>query len=201
MNVRKFSIILITSFMLWSCTTLDTKNWDTHQGQVIDAKTKNSLEQVNVIAVWKGLYTKNGVTTTTCYHAEILDTDNNGNFQVPAWQESTDFAAVYDKSLSVVLYKVGYWSKNTSHALNQNSPTVIYMEPVSTNNRQNRSKYRLKYLQKIVSLTSCELWGEGKNKLLAVFQQIVAEAESVAKTSKDDKVVESIKKWTQFVED
>ena len=30
--------------------------------------------------MWKGLYTKNGVTTTTCYPAEIVKTDDKGEF-------------------------------------------------------------------------------------------------------------------------
>ncbi|MFV2057118.1 MAG: hypothetical protein ACC707_11670 [Thiohalomonadales bacterium] len=199
---RTFFTLLILLIVLTStgCAFVSLKNWFEANGQVIYLDNTQPVPNALIAAVWRGknMDTENG--DPICYHVETTRTDNDGAFKIPAWKEYFEYGNISEKKLFVVIYKPGFWTQQTLLLAPSDSQVRKYrIESISDQNRQTVSKYRLRYLQKIVGLTSCNITGANRPKLQELYTAILAEAEDIAQTPKDKKIVESLRNWTSFV--
>jgi hypothetical protein len=195
-------ILLIIIFILSTsgCALVSLKNWFEQDGKILYEDNGQPVPNAIVAAVWRGKNSDAEDAGTICYHVETTRSDNDGKFRIPGWREYFEFSKITDKEVSFVIYKPGFWSPEALLKVPAGTkPGVYKLQSLSKENRQTNSKFRLKYLQKLVGLTSCNITSVDRPKLEDLYAGILSEAEDVASTAIDKKIVKSLRNWTSFV--
>lgn len=198
LNLRAvLAICLLTNVS--GCAFFSLKNWFDAEGTVKYRDINKPTPNVHIAAVWRGMNTENE-NAFECYHVYATKTDNEGKFTVRGWREYFTYGHLKEKKMSIIMYKPGFWDKELLHELSRNKDTTtFYIEAASDKNRQTYPTERLKFLQKLVGLTSCDIKNPSRSQLKPMFDDILDEAEGLAKTDIDKKILASIKTWTNFV--
>lgn len=191
--------MIIVIPLLTSCAMFEPTNWGEKNGQLLHGSSGKPISSTTVMAMWKGYVKKGGVKTPLCYHIETTKTNKQGEFSIPAWKETAKSRNIRYKSATLAFYKSGFWTEKVEYEQPKAPGKIFYIEPASKENKQQKSKHRLRYLQQLVGTTGCDLQGNGRSKLTHVYKQILREAKRIAKTTRDKKQVSSLKSWTSFV--
>lgn len=190
--------VLVTSITLSGCAFFSLKNWFDAQGEVKYRDIDKGAPHVHVLAVWRGQNTEKE-NTFECYHVYATQTDNEGKFFIKGWREYFGFSHLNEKTMSLIIYKPGFWDPELLRRAPTERQFTYYIEGADDKNGQTNNSKRLKYLQKMVGLASCDVNSPNRSQLRPMFEDILSEAEPLAKSPLDKKILGSIKTWTLFV--
>ena len=191
--------VLLLSLLSSGCAFVSLKNWFEQSGTVLYKDIEKPVPNAMIAAVWRGENAEQEGNPTICYHVKTAKTGNDGYFLIPGWREYFKFSHLREKDVFIIVYKPGFWSETILQSAPTVSKNTYYIEPVSDDNRQTSTKNRLKYLQKLVGLTGCNVESADRSKLMPLYDSILAEAKKIAETPMEKKIVESLTTWTQFV--
>jgi len=192
-------LVLVTlSTLLSGCAFFSLKNWFSTEGEVKYRDINKGAPNVHVAAVWRGQNT-NKDNAFECYHVYATKTDVDGHFVIEGWREYFDYGYLQEKKMSLIVYKPGFWDKDILREPPTEKEHTYFLESVDDKNGQSNGSERLKFLQKLVGLTSCDPTNPNRNQLKPMFDDILAEAEPLANSPLDKKILASIQTWTKFV--
>jgi len=189
---------LIATITLSGCAFFSLKNWFDGEGEVRYRDINKGAPHVHVLAVWRGQNTEKE-NTFECYHVYATQTDTDGKFFIKGWREYFSYSHLNEKKMSLIIYKPGFWSEELLRHAPTERDNKYYIEGADDKNGQTNSSKRLKYLQKMVGLASCDVHSPTRSQLRPMFEDILSEAEPLAKSPLDKKILASIKTWTLFV--
>ncbi len=107
----QISLFLLSLFILAGCSA-PLKIWSSKTAQVLDKNTKEPIADVYVLAKWKGTGGMGGHGRTMCYHVEVIKTDKNGYFAMPARMDGPGQSFLGHRYISIYFYKPGYTAGN-----------------------------------------------------------------------------------------
>ncbi len=168
------------------------KNWEAIQGNVLDAQTNESIEDAWVIYHWKGNSTALVASAVVCYHVESAQTDSNGRFVIPAWNESLQNSRhIYltDKSRWYkVIFKPGYRESSRTSKEDSYRQHRYYLEKYEAKTREDE----LWYLLRVIRQSQC---GSPHNMRIAIQEMIVSiylHATQIAKTTEEQEIIDEM---------
>lgn len=182
-----------------ACGLLGTKYPEMH-GRVLHEVHDKPLAHTVMVALWKGTEKKDKTEKRVCYHVEYAIADDKGFFSIPEWREPNTFSNLKNRSVHVYGYRKYYRTSELSSELITNKNYNYYLaKPRRIENKDKAREARLRYLQRLVGKTTCDLKGESRKNLMPFFKAIIKEAEGLAVTKKDQQVVQKLKSWLAFV--
>jgi len=185
--------------LISACGILGTRHPEMH-GRVMHEVLDKPLPHTIVVALWKGKEIKNNTEKEICYHVEATKSDDKGYFSIPEWREPSHYENLKDKAVQMVAFRRYYrTSELTSERMKVKNNIYYLTKPRHIENEEKARDDRLRYLQQLIGKTSCDLKGESRTNLRPLFSEIIEEAELIAVTEKDRKVVEKLKGWLSFV--
>ena len=173
-----------------ACGLLGTR-YEQLNGRILHEIHDKPLSHTVVVALWKGTETSNNVDKQVCYHVESTLSDDKGHFFIPDWREPGSFRHLKNKH-----YRT---SELTSHLITKKNYLYYLAKPRKIEDENKARIARLSYLQQLVGKTTCDLKGPSRANLQPLFRKIIEEAESIAVTDVDRKVVQKLKGWLAFV--
>ncbi len=169
------------------------KDWEAIQGDVLDAQTNEPIEDAWVIYHWKGNSTALVASAVVCYHVESAQTDSNGRFVIPAWNESWENSRhIYltDKSRWYkVIFKPGYRESSRTSKEDSYRQHRYYLEQYEAKTREEE----LDYLQDIIRHSICGPRHERKSTLFGFYQTVYRHAVQIGDPEKNKEMLEWIK--------
>jgi len=196
--LRTVLLFVVMTTVMSGCAFFSLKNWFDAAGDVKYRDIDKGAPNVHVAAVWRGQNTDKE-NTFECYHVYATKTDNQGKFHIEGWREYFGYGHLAEKKMSIIVYKPGFWDKDLLRDAPTEKEHSYYIESADDKNGQTNGSERLKFLQKLVGLTSCDVKNPNRSQLKPMFDDILAEAEPLAKSPIDKKILASIKTWTEFV--
>lgn len=196
--LRVVLLIVVSTTLFSGCAFFSLKNWFDAEGEVKYRDINKGAPNVHVAAIWRGQNTEKE-NTFECYHVYATKTDNDGQFFIQGWREYFGYSNLIEKKMSLIIYKPGFWDKELLRKAPTEREHTYFIEGVDEKNGQTRNSERLKYLQKLVGLTSCDVHNPNRSQLKAMFEDILAEAKPLAQSPLDKKILASIETWTLFV--
>ncbi|MDH5326341.1 MAG: hypothetical protein OEZ68_19800 [Gammaproteobacteria bacterium] len=201
-SLAHLAIALAALLPLSACKTLSTQ-WSAETGSVIN-QNHSPIPGAYVVALWKGIQNKSQTPAVnneqhSCYHIETDLSSKTGMYTIKAWNKPETLNHIDHQSVEILAYKPGYVFEQQVLTAGKSNQTYLSMRKIEKPTRSHSRKERLKYLQKLVANTSCDLNTKGRKKLKAMYQAIVAEGKRIAKTHADKKRLKSLKRWTRFV--
>ena len=104
---KKAGLFLLLVLLLTGCDYI--VNWPEISGEVYDKETGKPVENAFVIATWWAYWGGTvGGGTTGCMHAEVVRTDANGRYAIPAWKNASDTKWLQDQRAHLYSYAPGY---------------------------------------------------------------------------------------------
>lgn len=197
--IAKGFVLLLLSAFLCNCAFVSLKNWFEFSGTVLYKDIEKPVPNAMIAAVWRGENHDLEGNPEQCYHVKTAKTGNDGAFQIPGWREYFDYGHLRKKSVSIIVYKPGFWSEEILHPTPNLQQGKYFIETASDDNHQTTPSNRLKYLLKMVGFTGCELMPEDRVTLTPLYAAILAEAKSIAESPAELQLVASLKTWTAFV--
>jgi len=198
-NRHRFFIFFVLISLISACGILGTRHPEMH-GRVMHEVLDKPLPHTIVVALWKGKEIKNNTEKEICYHVEATKSDDKGYFSIPEWREPSHYENLKDKAVQMVAFRRYYrTSELTSERMKVKNNIYYLTKPRHIENEEKARDDRLRYLQQLIGKTSCDLKGESRTNLRPLFSEIIEEAELIAVTEKDRKVVEKLKGWLSFV--
>ncbi len=186
-------------FSISACSFMGTKYPEMH-GRVMHEIHDAPLPHTYIVALWKGKQSTDAGAKTVCYHVKNTVSDEKGFFKIPFWREPGEFGDLQDKAVHVFGYRKRYrTSELTSEIITPKNYIYYLAKPRSSDNETTDREERLRYLQQLLGDTLCDLKGDSRVNLIPMYEAIVDEAESIAKTDNDRKIVQKLKSWLSFV--
>ena len=197
-RVLSFTALMIGLAGCGMMTALTSHKWPAVDGRVIDEIQDSAIQDAIVVALWRG---KENSSTNRwiCYHVEYTLTDKKGDFEIPSWRETKEYKHIFDKSITILAFKPSYRTSELTTAIPTNKNYIYYLALTRNNNTKEWRDERLRYLQKLIGQTSCDIQGNSKANLQQLYSMIVAEAEGIALTEDERQVVNQLKNWQSFV--
>ena len=197
-NMRVLSLIVLV--LVVSGCGLTSKKYEEQTGRVMHEIHDKPLPHTLIVALWKGKEVTGNSESSVCYHVENTIADDKGYFTIPEWREPGRYDDLKDKTIHVVAYRKRYrTSELTSEILTDKNFIYYLAKPRNTDNVDEARENRLRYLQELVGRTSCDLKGESRVNLQPMYEAVVEEAEQLAKTEKDQSIVQRLKAWLSYV--
>ena len=182
-----------------ACGLLGTR-YEQLNGRILHEIHDKPLSHTVVVALWKGTETSNNVDKQVCYHVESTLSDDKGHFFIPDWREPGSFRHLKNKAVHIYAFHKHYrTSELTSHLITKKNYLYYLAKPRKIEDENKARIARLSYLQQLVGKTTCDLKGPSRANLQPLFRKIIEEAESIAVTDVDRKVVQKLKGWLAFV--
>jgi len=161
------------------------------EGQVIDERTRKPIVGAVVVARWQGHLASFAHGKTVCYHVLSTTTDRMGRYRFAAWKE--DVTEDWQKNIRqedvlIVAYKSGFeWSGVFSER-----GDVQYLKPFTGGREE-----RFKYLDRVVSGTSCGSARTSYKNLYPIRLAVYQEAKAIAHSGSEMKRAESFKELAE----
>lgn len=176
------------------------KRYEELNGRVLHEIHDKPLSHTEVVALWKGTETKDNVDKQVCYHVEATTTDDKGYFYIPDWREPGSFKHLKDKAVHVYAFHKHYRTSELTSPLITRKNYIYYLAKPRKIEDENKARIaRLRYLQQLVGKTTCDLKGKSRANLEPLYKKIIEEAEDIAVSEIDKKVVEKLKGWLAFI--
>lgn len=176
------------------------KRYEELNGRVLHEIHDKPLSYTEVVALWKGTEKQDNGDNQVCYHVESTTTDDKGYFYIPDWREPGKFRNLKDKAVYVYAFHKHYRTSELTSPLISRKNYIYYLAKPRDIEDENKARIaRLRYLQQLVGKTTCDLKGESRANLESLYKKIIEEAEEIAVTEIDKKVVEKLKGWLEFI--
>jgi hypothetical protein len=151
-------------------------------GQVLNADTRESIPDVHVIIRWKGGEFALVDTRTVCVYADGTLTDENGKYRFLPWIKP-DGSLVGAVDSYIFIYKPGYEEVRTSPR--EKRDRTYLLKPYDRS-----SEEHMDYLLHVSDWARCQ---SNKENLIPVKRAVFDEAQGIAKTNEEKRMVESIR--------
>lgn len=194
---KRTRIAATTAVLLALCAELlgcaGIRDWDTSRGRVLDAQTKEPIEDVVLVYHWKGTSGGFVASSDQCYHVETAVTDADGVFVIPAWSES-----FFNKQhlyldpkwyFMAVAYKPGYRVSNLTYKNDAIQQHIVYLEKQKYQSRQDQ----LWDLLDLIRRSECGDVQNIRRALQSTYVQIYRQANEIAQTEREKAVLDEIK--------
>lgn len=182
---RTLLIIPMLFFIVTNgCASSESEYWPKLEGRVLDAATGKPIEDVIVVARWKGI---SGYTNTVCYHVESTTTDKQGRYEIPAWRNDTRFQSLLNENVVITTFKAGYEESDRIYKEHSYKQGVYYQQTFNGSHEE-----RLEYLMRVSSATRCGEADTTESNLIPLKQSLYDEATRIAETPEDMGKVESL---------
>jgi len=155
-------------------------------GQVSEEGTGRPIGGAIVILSWIGTWSAIAEAHTSCYHVESAITDANGRYHIPVWHEIWKGPFFAPSHMEITSYKRGY-----------ERSTDFFKTQAQRKNNDILRRFKGTTAERLVYLLSqigkeCGSRDEYMPKILPLYQALYKEAESIAATPQDRKIVGSL---------
>lgn len=199
LNKQLLLLFIALGFTISACGLMG-KRYEQLNGRIMHEIHDKPLSHTVVVALWKGTETKNNTDKQVCYHVESTTSDDKGYFYIPEWREPGSFRHLKNKAVHVYAFHKHYrTSELTSRLITPKNYIYYLAKPRLINDETKAREARLRYLQQILGKTTCDLKGPSRANLEPLYKKIIEEAEDIAVTPKDRKIVEKLKGWLAFI--
>lgn len=100
-------VVLATS--LAGCGPKEVVNWPELHGRVYDKATGKPLEGAFIVANWEAHWAGTvGGGSSGCIHAEVVRTDAQGGYVIPAWINNAETNRANEQAIHLTVYIPGY---------------------------------------------------------------------------------------------
>lgn len=152
-------------------------------GVVLDKVTGLPIPGAVVLATWRGQRSDLAHGSTVCYHVETARTDAVGKYRILAWSEPFDWrrAMIGSRILSVEAFKPGYMRPTKGISKGEK----VFVVP----------RDRITYFEDLNSFfisSICPESGSSGNNLYPFLDALVKEAQLVARTPEQHKLVQNM---------
>jgi len=145
-------------------------------GQVLEDSSGKPVVGAIVLGLWQG---DAGYGTTVCIHVESAITDAEGRYHIPAWKKSHMYSVSSRRPFYKLTYKAGY---QEAQAIGKNAEFESLV--LDTNSREQR-------LQNLLGVSpKCGSGDESEKNQIPLLRAVYEEAQSLAKTKEDKKVLD-----------
>lgn len=179
-------VVLLTllSICLAGCASEPAKFWPEKSGRVLDYKTKETIKDVYVLALWEGV---GGVAgpQTRCYHVESAKTDEKGEFTIPEFHEGFGDGFLGSRYVALYFYAPNYFEPKYSKSYEHN---IFYLEKF-----MGTAEERFSFIAG--GWPGCHDAGESRRNAYAFHKAIYEEAKSLAKSNEEKITV----KWLRQI--
>ena len=163
------------------------------EGKVLEEGTNKPIPEAIVIARWSGHLATFAHGKTVCYHVLSATTDEHGAYRFPAWKKKITEnwqKNVDPETVVVTAHKPGYEAHRPpgyarTEAFKQN---VRYLKSFAGGREE-----RLRYLERVFGSTGCGAQDESEKNLIPFLKMLYDEAQDLAQTKDDKKLVEFIR--------
>jgi len=171
MRALKYSIFLCAILFSYY-TVLGCADRSSREGRVVDAKTGVPISDAFVIGQWS----KSGVERTICFHIDMTNSDDSGQYRLPAlW--IADIPWFEEKNLTILAYKKGYrqiWNDEDGKYTNPASTGVIKLEILE--DQFKAPDERVEFLREQAGQITCGSAGESENNVMEIYRALYKEA-------------------------
>lgn len=168
---RGISIVFVSSLLFFSPLTSVFGSWlifhkPDFKGRIIDADTKQPIEGVVVVALYRShpIISGPGGGSSSVIHAKEALTDSNGEFLIPAYTTLIQPNS-YDFGTDFIIYKAGYASytrlyHNRIFPLKYCGPEILFSKKLGTEGEIRRGSEVITIKYGLVELPKLETRGE-----------------------------------------
>jgi len=167
------------------------------EGRVLEDGTNKPVPQAIVIARWSGTAFSFVESPSVCVHVLTTTTDAEGKYRFPAWRKDSPIKGVRDVHPIITAHKPGYEAYLPpgyayTEAFKQN---IRYLQPFTGTREE-----RLKYLERVFGSTGCGAQDESEKNLIPFLKALYDEAQGIAQTKDDKKLLEFIRYAMEKIE-
>lgn len=187
MKLIRLASLLFLSLSVLGCSI----SGDAISGKVVDQQTEKPIPDAVVVARWIGDLPGWVDSKTVCYHTLSTMSDPEGNFHFPKWKKGgTEWQRKIKRGHGyVIAYKVGYVFVETK------SNNIVYLTAFAGTREE-----RLRYLVSLFGATGCGAQDESEKNRIPLLKGLYEEAQSLARTKEDERLVESIRYDLEILE-
>jgi hypothetical protein len=163
-------------------------------GTVIDGDTGKPLSGVYVVTTWSAYVFKGIESSHSCFQVDTALTDTRGSFNIPSFSGNVNPMLFNRERAPLWLYKKGY-AYVEKEDRGTNEPYVMVQD-------NSRGVERLKYISRTLAKTSCGSGDEKEERkqLLPVYKLLCEEAQEIAKTTEERRILNGILLHTELLE-
>jgi hypothetical protein len=184
-TMKRTPLTLVLCILLLPLTACATEP-PAKVGRVLEAGTNKPIAGAIVLARWKGFMPAPGHGSTLCYHVESTVTNAEGVYRISAWHEDLQHAILQDKTIYIDAYKSGYVRSPEFYKQQSYRQGIELMEGFKGTREE-----RLKYLERLEqSIRVCRSPEAGERNLLPFYRALHAEADSIALTPNEWRIVD-----------
>ena len=192
-------ILTLLSLFISACGMLGTKYPEMH-GRVLHEIHDKPIPHTLVVALWKGKEVADNNEKELCYHVEYTKSDDKGFFTVPNWREPNDYDHLKNRAVYAYAFHKHYRTSELTKQVITDKNYIYYLaKPRRIEDENKARKNRLRYLQKLVGDTTCDLEGDSRVNLKPLYTEIIEEAETLVVTAKDRQILQQLRSWLAFV--
>ena len=186
-RLNDFVLVLGALLTLPACATTPL---EPVRGQVLEEGTNKPIAGAIVVGLWYGTSAPGffADSRTICYHVETATTDDSGHYTLPPTEKEYKYRDGHHYT-STIAYKPGYQYASVQHK------GIDILQPFTGTREE-----RLKYLERVFGSSGCGTQDESEKNLISFLKALQDEAQSLAQTKEEKKLVESIRYALEKIE-